>query len=216
MNAKPGAPKDTILRLSSAVAVFPVIRHARVAKDELNQIGKARLRTNIVRQDGDATLTALNAYHRVCSLTVVPTLVKAMALRAIEDDDTQARIQILALLTNWQVRGKGRELMCSGDMQLPFCYLAARGCTQAVTPHKGASKFRQVGNRRVHRPGCTHLTALVMFLRLPLIIPTVGQIGSEIITPNQARAPHALPLENGLCQIADVFPQVPAPYDHAR
>jgi hypothetical protein len=43
-----------------------------------------------------------------------------------------------------------------------------------------------------------------MFLRPPLIIPTVGQIGSEIITPNQARAPHPQPLENGLRQIADV------------
>src|SRR5215216_1578107 len=107
MNVKPARRSDANLRLSSAVGVFPLIRHAGLAKDELNQIGKARLRTNIVRQDDDATLRALNTYHCVCSLTVVPTLIKAMALRAIEDDDTQARIQVLALLTNWQVRGKG-------------------------------------------------------------------------------------------------------------
>jgi hypothetical protein len=41
------------------VTIFPVIGHAGVAEDEPDQIGKARLGANIVRQDDDATLTGL-------------------------------------------------------------------------------------------------------------------------------------------------------------
>src|SRR5690349_17736382 len=108
MNDKPARRRETNLRLSGAVAILPLIRHARLAEDELNQIGKARLRANIVRHDEDATLTALKANKRVRSLPVVPVLVKPMPLRAVEDDDTQARIQVLALLTSWQLRGKRR------------------------------------------------------------------------------------------------------------
>ena len=130
-----------------------------------------------------------------------------MALRAVEDDDAQARIQILALFAHRQIGDKGWKLMGSSDMQLRFCHLGARGCTQAVAAHQGGDEFRQVGNRRVHRARRAHLAALVMFLRLALIVPPVGQIGGEIVTPYQARAGHAQPVENGLGQIADVESQ---------
>ena len=43
---------------SGAVAIFPVVGHARVAEDERDQIGEAGFGANIVRQDHDTTLTA--------------------------------------------------------------------------------------------------------------------------------------------------------------
>src|SRR4029434_3999172 len=99
------------LRLASAIAIFPVIGHAGLSKNQLNVILKACLRSNIVRQDNDTTLTRFDADHGVGGLTVVAALEKAMPLRAIEDDDTQAGIKILALLNNRQVGGKNRELV---------------------------------------------------------------------------------------------------------
>ena len=59
------------LRFSCAVAIFPVIGHARVTKDESDQIFETSLRANIVREDYDTTLTGFDAYHCVRSLTVV-------------------------------------------------------------------------------------------------------------------------------------------------
>ena len=48
-------------RLSSVVAIFPVVGYTGVAQDESDQFGEARLGANIVRQDDDATLTGLDA-----------------------------------------------------------------------------------------------------------------------------------------------------------
>src|ERR1035438_5015500 len=104
------------------VAVFPVIRHGGVAEDEPNQIGEASLRTDIVRKDDDATLTGLNADHRITRL-------------AVEDDHTQTRVQIFALLTRGQVWQKRRELMGSSDMEQRLRHLGTRCRTQAITPH---------------------------------------------------------------------------------
>jgi len=117
------------------VAVFPVIRHGGVAEDEPNQIGEASLRTDIVRKDEDATLTGLNADHRISRLAVVPAFVKAMTLRAVEDDHTQTRVQIFALLTRGQVWQKRRELMGSSDMEQRLRHLGTRCRTQAIAPH---------------------------------------------------------------------------------
>ena len=47
----------------------------------------------------DTALTGLDADHGVGGLAVVTALVEAVTLRAVEDDDTQARVQILALLS---------------------------------------------------------------------------------------------------------------------
>ena len=85
-------------RLSGVVSIFPVIGNAGVAEDEPDQIGETCLGANIVRQDQDATLTGLDADHGVGGLAVVPALVEAVTLRPVEDDDAQARVQILALL----------------------------------------------------------------------------------------------------------------------
>ena len=74
-------------RLSSVVAIFPVIRHAGIAEYEPDKLGETRLGANIVRQDDHATLTGLDADHAVSGLTVVAALVEAVALRAVEDDD---------------------------------------------------------------------------------------------------------------------------------
>jgi hypothetical protein len=73
-------------RLFSAVAIFPFIGYARIAEDEPDQIREARFGTNIIRQDDDATLTGLDADHGVGGLAVMPALVEAVALRAVEDD----------------------------------------------------------------------------------------------------------------------------------
>ena len=107
------------------VAIFPIIGHAGVAEDEPDQIGEARLGTNIVRQDDDATLTGLKADHGVGGLAVVAALVEAVALRAVEEDGPQARERILALLTHRQVGEEKRKLMGSGDMQLGLRHLGA-------------------------------------------------------------------------------------------
>ena len=97
--------------------------------------------------------------------------------------------------------------MGSCDMQLRLRHLGARGRTQAIAAHQGGNEFRHVGNRGVHRSRRAHLAPLVMFLRLTLIVPAIGEIGGEIVTPYQAGAGHAQPVENGLGQIADIEPQ---------
>src|ERR1019366_9310271 len=117
-------------RLSSVVAIFPVIGDAGVAEDEPDKLDEGRLGANIVRQDDYAALTGLDADHGVGRLAVVAALVEAVALRAVEDDDAQAGVQILALLTHWQVGQERRELMGGGDMQPRFRHRVARGRTQ--------------------------------------------------------------------------------------
>ncbi len=112
-------------RPSGMVAVFPVIGHARVAEDEPDQIGEARLRANIIRQDDDATLTGLDADCGVGCLAVVAAFVEAEALRAVEDDDAQASVQILALFPHRQVGEARGKLMGGSDMQLGLCHLGA-------------------------------------------------------------------------------------------
>src|ERR1039457_5275043 len=157
-------------RLPSVVAIFPVIGNAGVAEDEPDKIGEARLGANIVRQDDDAALTGLDADHGVGRLAVVAALVEAAALRAVEDDDAQAGVQILALLTHRQVGKERGELMGSGDMQPRVRHSGARGCTQAIAAYQGGNEVRQVGNRGIHRARRAHLAALVMFLRLALVV----------------------------------------------
>src|ERR1019366_3902824 len=122
-------PVTPTSRLPRVIAVFPVIGNAGVAEDEPDQIGEARLGANIVRQDDDAALTGLDADHGVGRLAVVAALVEAAALRAVEDHDAKAGVQILALLTHWQVGEERGELMGSGDMQPRFRHLGARGRT---------------------------------------------------------------------------------------
>jgi hypothetical protein len=107
------------------VAIFPVIGHPSFAKDEPDQIGEARLRANIVRQDDDATLTGLDTYHGVRRLAVVATLFKPATLRAVEHGYSQAGVQILPLLAHRQVREeKGPQMGCS-DMQIGLRHLGA-------------------------------------------------------------------------------------------
>jgi hypothetical protein len=90
--------QEEILGLSCVVTVLPVEGHACIAKDELDQIGEAYLRSNIVRENDDAPLTLLKTHDCVCSLLVVPTFEEAMALRSVEDDHAKARVKVFALL----------------------------------------------------------------------------------------------------------------------
>src|SRR5580700_12284440 len=46
-----------------------------------------------------------------------------------------------------------------------------------------------------------------MRLRLALIVPAIGDIGVETVTPYQAGPGHPQPLEIGLGQIAEIDPQ---------
>jgi hypothetical protein len=48
-------------------------------------------------EDQDAALTGLDADHGVGRLAVVSALVETVALRSVEDGDTQARVQIAPL-----------------------------------------------------------------------------------------------------------------------
>ncbi len=99
------------------IAIFPVVGHAGVAKNEPDQIGEARLGANIVRQDENTTLTGLDADQCVGGLAIVATFVETMPpLRAIENDDTETREQILALLTHWQVGKEEGDLMSHGNV----------------------------------------------------------------------------------------------------
>ena|ERR1700733_5963397 len=75
------------LRLSREVAIFPAIGYARIAEDEPNQIGKARFGADVIRQDDHASLAGLHADHGVGRLAVMATFVKAVALRAVENDN---------------------------------------------------------------------------------------------------------------------------------
>jgi hypothetical protein len=54
-------------RLSSVVAIFPVIGHTGIAEDKPNELGEDRLGANIIGQDDDATLSGLDADHGICS-----------------------------------------------------------------------------------------------------------------------------------------------------
>ncbi len=67
----------------------------------------------------------LDADHGVGGLAVMAALVEAVALRAVEDDDAQARVQILALLARRQVGEEEGKLMGSGDVQLRLRHLGA-------------------------------------------------------------------------------------------
>ena len=73
--------------------------------------------------------------------------------------------------------------------------------------HQGGGKLRQVGNRGIHRARRAHFAALVMWLRLALIVPSIGDIGVLTVVPNQACAGHPQAVEVGLGQIADIEPQ---------
>jgi hypothetical protein len=86
--------------------------------------------------------------------------------------------------------------------------ISAREAALKPSPRtQGGNEFRQVGNCGVHRARYAHLTALVMFLRLTLIVPAIGEIGGEDVTPHQAGAGHAKPIEIRLSQIAKVESQ---------
>jgi hypothetical protein len=83
----------------------------------------------------NATLTGLDADHGVGGLAVMAALVEAWALRAVEDDEPQAGVQILALLIHRHVGEERRELMGSGDMQLRLRHLGAAKRAYAGTHH---------------------------------------------------------------------------------
>ena len=107
------------------IAIFPVVGHAGVAKDERDQFGEGRFGANIVRQDENTTLAGLDADECVGGLAIVAAFEKTMPLRAIENNLTETREQILALLTHRQVGEEKRELMSCGDVQAGFCHFRA-------------------------------------------------------------------------------------------
>src|SRR5450432_1084736 len=129
------------LRLAGVVAVFPVVRHAGVAEDELDQVGEVGFAPNVVRENYDAALARLHADQGVGGLAVVAAFVEAVSLRAIEDHDTQARVQVFALIFYWKINTENRELTGGWDMQLRLGHLGARGRTQAVAVHQRGGKF---------------------------------------------------------------------------
>src|ERR1035438_7972258 len=123
------------------MSILPVVGHTCVAEDKFDHLCEACFRTNIVGENQDAALTALDAYHGVRRLAVVTALVEAVALRAVKDDDAQPRGQILSLLTQRQVGLEKREQAGSRNMQAWLCDFGARCSTQAVPPYEGGSEL---------------------------------------------------------------------------
>src|ERR1700690_1659268 len=103
-------------RLAGVVAILPVVRHAGVAEDEPDQIGETRFAADIIRQNDNAALARLDADHRIGGLAIMTTLVKAVTLRTVEDHDTQAGVQVLALVFYRQIRTERGELMGGGEV----------------------------------------------------------------------------------------------------
>jgi hypothetical protein len=73
-------------RFSCSISVFPVIRYACLTENKPDQLGEARFRANIVREDQNTALARLDADHGVRCLAVVATFEKAVTLRAVEGD----------------------------------------------------------------------------------------------------------------------------------
>src|SRR5271155_126658 len=111
-------------RLSCVVSIFPVIGNAGIAENKSDQFGKTRFGANVVRENQDTTLTGLHANQGVGGLAVVSALVKAVALRAVEERDAQPRVQVLALLSWRQIRKEEGELASGGYMQHRPCDLS--------------------------------------------------------------------------------------------
>ena len=156
----------------------------------------------------DASLAGLDADQGVGRLAVVAAFIEAVALRAVEDGDAQARVQVLALFAEWYVGLEKGKQVRRRDMQARFRHLGARSCTQAIAAHQGGGKLGKVGNRGIHRARRAHLAALFMGLRLAPIVPPIGHIGFGLpVMKNQACARHPQPIEIGLRQIANIQPQ---------
>src|SRR5882724_1312069 len=146
------------------VAVFPFVRHAGISEDETDQFGESRLGANIIRQDEDAALAGLDADQSVGGLTVVTAFVEAVALGAVEDGDTEARVQVLTLAAHWQIWKEKRKQMGGRDMQRGLCrrHCGARGGSESIAADECGGELRQVGNCCIHRSSCADLAALLM------------------------------------------------------
>ncbi len=57
-----------------------------------------------------------------------------------------------------------------------------------------------------HRASRAHFAALLMRLRLPLIVPSIGNVQVLTVVPHQAGAAHTQPVEIGFGQAAYVEP----------
>src|SRR5580692_6616797 len=127
-----------------------------------------------------------------------------MALWAVEGYDAETQVQVLALLAGRQVRLKKRKQMSHAQMQSRLGYFGAGGRAQTVAAHQGCREFRQIGNRGIHRACGAHFAALVVWLRLTLIIPSVRDIGVLPIGKHQAGASHTQAVEICFSEIADI------------
>src|SRR5436305_13476401 len=90
------------------------------------------------------------------------------------------------------------------DMQLGLGHLDACRPAQPITTNQGGYELRHVGNSGVHRTRRSYLAALIVLLRLPLIVPTIGEIASKIAAPCKAGTLHAKPVEIGLGQTSHI------------
>lgn len=109
--------------LPRPIAIFPVIRHPGIAQQRANQLGEAGLGAHVVREDQHAFATPLEADDGVGGLLVVSALEEAGALRAVEDDHAQSRVQILALLRGRQLGREIGELVRAADVELGLHHL---------------------------------------------------------------------------------------------
>src|ERR1700744_617226 len=76
---------------------------------------------------------------------------------------------------------------------------------------RAAVNFERVGDRGIHGTGRANLAALVMWLRLVLIVPSIGDIRILTVMPHQACAGHPQMIELGFSQISDIQSQALRP-----
>jgi hypothetical protein len=132
------------------VSIFPVVGHASIANDKPDELWEARLGTNIVQEDDNATLSGLDANYAARGLAVMPTLEKAVTLRSVENHNAQTWVKILALPGHKLVRLEKRELISGRDAQLRLCDLGARGHTQAFASNQRSCELRKGRDRCIH------------------------------------------------------------------
>ena len=191
-----GARGSAAQRRERHVPVFPGPGRAGIAEHEVHQARKRRLRPDVVRQDDDAVPAALDADPCVPRGVVVAALVEARPLWAVEDDHAEAGREIRATPGWWDFRLQRRKLRGCGDWKLRPREFGAALRRQAVASHVAGRELRDVVQRRVHRPGCAYLAALVVRHGRALRVPAVGQVGGEVGPPHHAGRPHSETVEH--------------------
>lgn len=120
--------------------------NAQLRSPGMNFTRSAKPASDRTSFDQITTHRCLASMHtRVCSRSaVVSPFERAVPLRTIEDDRSQAGLQVPSLLRVWQVGGENGKLMSSRNMQLRLRHLGPRSCTLPIAAYRRRSEFPRV------------------------------------------------------------------------